>query len=87
MEHGASTIDIFFTLSGFVLVYVYQEKFGMSDFLIKRFTRLYPVRLVTLADAIILLLGARIMGAVFAAAILHHTVEKPAHRMIMSWAR
>lgn len=61
VTQGALAVDIFFVLSGFILVYVYRDRLDIPDFLLKRFARLYPVHLVTLAGAVILLLGARLL--------------------------
>jgi len=53
-KYGYLAVDVFFILSGFVMVYVYGEaflkkKFSYREFLVKRFARIYPVHFVTMA--------------------------------------
>lgn len=58
---GGYGVDLFFTLSGFILGHVYFEKFQnlsysdqgimLKEFLFKRFARLYPVYFITLLIA------------------------------------
>jgi peptidoglycan/LPS O-acetylase OafA/YrhL len=62
IRQGTIAVDIFFTLSGFILVYVYGEEFNLPNFWLKRFARLYPVHLVTLLVATVLIAGGKIMG-------------------------
>lgn len=52
-EHGTLTLDYFFALSGFVFFWLYAESvnnrgFGAGSFWWQRFSRLYPLHLVTL---------------------------------------
>ncbi len=60
---GYLAVDLFFILSGFVLYLVYSKaladgEFEYKRFLVKRFARLYPVHIVTLLlAALILCLG------------------------------
>ena len=54
LNFGWVGVDIFFVLSGFVLAYVYGpsiegQNFDFWQFLVKRFARIYPVHLLTLA--------------------------------------
>jgi peptidoglycan/LPS O-acetylase OafA/YrhL len=50
--NGSLAVDFFFVLSGFILWYSYRSqiesgRFLYSDFVVKRFARLYPLHLVT----------------------------------------
>jgi peptidoglycan/LPS O-acetylase OafA/YrhL len=52
-NYGWMMVDLFFILSGFVFYYVYADqikanKLGIVDFCILRFSRLYPIHLLTL---------------------------------------
>ena len=52
VANGFLAVDLFFYLSGFIIFLVYFEsfeagRFSFSDFIKKRFARLYPVHLVT----------------------------------------
>ena len=61
MSQGRYGVDLFFTLSGFILGHVYFQKFRNSrdyvkknllkEFFFKRFARLYPVYLITVLIA------------------------------------
>lgn len=62
IRQGHVAVDIFFTLSGFILVYVYGDAFEAKNFWLKRFARLYPVHLVTLLSATILILSGKVLG-------------------------
>ena len=53
-SHGSFAVDCFFVLSGFVMMYVYGDRFSgglkktdLSEFFIARFARLYPVQIFT----------------------------------------
>ena len=59
---GTLAVDLFFGLSGFIMVYVYRDRARFWPFLIRRFARLYPVHLVTLAGVIAMTLVARFLG-------------------------
>lgn len=57
---GYLAVDLFFILSGVVLYIVYaqsfaQGQFSWRSFAVKRFARLYPVHLVTLCVAVVIL--------------------------------
>ncbi len=61
---GNIGVDLFFVLSGLVMGLVYglarrAEGFGYGDFLMKRFSRIYPVHLVTLIGAGLMLAVGR----------------------------
>ncbi|MBB6340563.1 peptidoglycan/LPS O-acetylase OafA/YrhL [Pseudomonas fluvialis] len=52
-EHGWMAVDFFFVLSGFIFFRIYgqsvsERKIGARDFFILRFSRLYPLHLLTL---------------------------------------
>lgn len=54
IENSYALVDLFFVLSGFIMAYVYWEKFISSinrkecaDFFIARFSRIYPLHLAT----------------------------------------
>jgi peptidoglycan/LPS O-acetylase OafA/YrhL len=57
--HGDVMVDLFFTLSGVIFCYTYRTAINQStvsgyEFLMKRFSRLYPVHILTLILAAIL---------------------------------
>ena len=56
IAQGDVAVDVFFTLSGFILVYVYRAQVDIGPFLLRRFARLYPVHLATLM-ALLALIG------------------------------
>src|SRR5271170_4068317 len=67
---GYLGVELFFTLSGFILCHVYLQGFGegrfnYSAFLWARLARIYPVHFATLAGlgAVALAAGALSMGA------------------------
>lgn len=54
---GSAGVSLFFTLSGFILFYIYQRAFetgqlNAREFLLSRFARIYPVYLVGLVLAV-----------------------------------
>ncbi len=61
-KHGASGVDLFFAISGFIVCHVALARdFGPKQFLWKRFFRIYPLNaLVTLIIAAIVIAGVRI---------------------------
>ncbi len=67
LAKGYLAVDMFFVLSGAVLMLVYQGtiaegRFRLREFALKRFARLYPVHLVTLVLALAILLGGPLLG-------------------------
>ncbi len=66
VSYGFLGVDVFFVLSGFIMYYVYAPalrsgSFRYSEFITKRFARIYPVHLVTLlAITLFVLVGDRI---------------------------
>jgi peptidoglycan/LPS O-acetylase OafA/YrhL len=73
IDRGAYGVDLFFCLSGFILAYVYFERFlsnpkkgkEIHHFFLKRFARLYPVYLVTTLVALFMILYATFTGHEF----------------------
>lgn len=65
---GFLSVEVFFTLSGFIIAYNYADEFvGVTKaayrrFIINRFARIYPVHLVTLVGAVVLVGGAKVLG-------------------------
>lgn len=61
-KHGASGVDLFFAISGFIVCHVASARdFGTTEFLWKRFFRIYPLNvLVTLIIVVFVLSGIRI---------------------------
>lgn len=62
-------VDFFFVLSGFIMVYVYGERFlkeyrssDFRDFIVARFARIYPMHLFTLAWCILLKILLHVSG-------------------------
>ncbi len=64
---GYLGVDFFFVLSGFILTHVYLDaardgRFSYADFLWARFARIYPLHLVTMAAAMVVLTIAFQLG-------------------------
>lgn len=61
IRHGNLAVDFFFTLSGFVIAHAYGARLGeaaqVGRFLLRRFGRLYPLHLATLAAMLLLILA------------------------------
>jgi peptidoglycan/LPS O-acetylase OafA/YrhL len=88
---GYLGVDLFFTLSGFILAHVYltsveQERFGYGGFLKNRIARVYPMHLAALAAMIALFVGASVMGAGVGSADAFKWSDLPAHIfMVHAW--
>jgi peptidoglycan/LPS O-acetylase OafA/YrhL len=54
--------DLFFTLSGFIIVYVYRDGVMTESFIVKRLARLYPVHFVTLMAMVLMIVVGRLWG-------------------------
>ena len=72
VNHGYISVDLFFMLSGFVLCMVYESNFAQvngivarySDFIIKRFARIYPLYFcVTVLAAVLFFIANRKLDA------------------------
>lgn len=57
LYHGVSGVDLFFVISGFIMVYISQSKFGQAQqaklFLLDRLARIYPPALLFTALAVL----------------------------------
>lgn len=68
VEAGYLGVEVFFVLSGFIISHNYADRFRVFSwasyrrFMINRFARLYPVHLVTLAAAALMVVGASLLG-------------------------
>lgn len=67
IEHGTLGVELFFTLSGFILCHVYlrsleTQRFSYGNFLWNRLARVYPLHLATLAAMGAMGLAATIAG-------------------------
>ena len=66
-EWPALAVDLFFMLSGFVLVHVYQDKLGLAggvswrSYLAARFARIVPLYLITLAATLALFVAGSVV--------------------------
>lgn len=60
-EYGNAGVDFFFVLSGFIIFYVHGKDIGqpsrLGNYLLRRFTRIYPIYWVVTAFAIALLVA------------------------------
>jgi len=75
VEKGYLGVELFFTLSGFILCHVYltafwEGRFRYGDFLWNRLARVYPLHLATLLGMIALGVGAGAAGFAVDAGIL-----------------
>jgi peptidoglycan/LPS O-acetylase OafA/YrhL len=67
LDKGYLGVDLFFTLSGFILSYVYLEAFGekrfdYGKFVVHRLARVYPLHIATLAFTLLLVTAAALKG-------------------------
>lgn len=65
VEHGYLFVDFFFVLSGFVIASVYDGKLDgkRGVFILRRFGRLWPLHVATLAVFVLAAIGKREVGA------------------------
>lgn len=67
--HGDLGVDMFFILSGFVMTYVYDlpvpgTRFDFRKFYIRRIARIYPIHVITLLGAFVMLAAGGVLGFV-----------------------
>jgi peptidoglycan/LPS O-acetylase OafA/YrhL len=88
---GYLGVDLFFTLSGFILAHVYLAglkggRFGYGGFLKNRIARVYPMHLAALAAMIGLFVVAGAMGAGVGSPEAFRWSDLPAHLlMVHAW--
>lgn len=88
---GYLGVDLFFTLSGFILAHVYLSqfeggRFGYGGFLKNRIARVYPMHLAALAAMLVLFVGAGVMGAGVGSPDAFKWSDLPAHLfMVHAW--
>ncbi|HYD87884.1 MAG TPA: acyltransferase [Vitreimonas sp.] len=88
---GYLGVDLFFTLSGFILAHVYltsleERRFGYGGFLKNRIARVYPMHLAALAAMIVLFAGASAVGAGVGSPEAFKWSDLPAHLlMVHAW--
>jgi len=66
-DSGYLAVDLFFVLSGYIIAYQYLDAFprGRGDyrgFLVRRLARIYPLQLLTLVLAILMIVVAMLIG-------------------------
>jgi len=88
---GYLGVDLFFTLSGFILAHVYLAsleggRFGYGGFLKNRIARVYPMHLAALAAMLVLFAGATAIGAGVGSPEAFKLADLPAHVfMVHAW--
>ncbi|MBL8543826.1 MAG: acyltransferase [Hyphomonadaceae bacterium] len=88
---GYLGVDLFFTLSGFILTHVYLTsldagRFGYGGFLKNRIARVYPMHLAALAAMLVLFAGAALLGVGESNPDAFRLSDLPAHLlMIHAW--
>ena len=88
---GYLGVDLFFTLSGFILAHVYLShleggRFGYGGFLKNRIARVYPMHLAALGAMLVLFAGAAILGVGESNPDAFRLSDLPAHLlMIHAW--
>lgn len=88
---GYLGVDLFFTLSGFILAHVYLTsldggRFGYGGFLKNRIARVYPMHLAALGAMLVLFVGAGVMGAGVGSPDAFKWSDLPAHLfMVHAW--
>jgi len=70
IERARLGVDVFFILSGFVLTHAYrlaiaEGRLDYRRFMMARFARIYPAHLVVLSFVLVMVIGARLVGAEF----------------------
>jgi peptidoglycan/LPS O-acetylase OafA/YrhL len=88
---GYLGVDLFFTLSGFILAHVYLTsleggRFGYVGFLKNRIARVYPMHLAALAAMLVLCAGAAMLGVGESNPDAFRLSDLPAHLfMVHAW--
>ncbi len=88
---GYLGVDLFFSLSGFILAHVYltsleEGRFGYGGFLKNRLARVYPMHLAALAAMLVLFAGAQALGAGVGSPDAFRLADLPAHlSMTHAW--
>ena len=91
IAHGYLGVDLFFTLSGFILAHVYLTeigtgRFAYGGFLKNRLARIYPMHLAALGAMLALFFGAAAMGVGVGDPNAFKLSDLPAHLlMIHAW--